>query len=77
MTGVQTCALPIFRSGEFGIFKVAGIHNPADVLTKTLNRASLDGHLCRMNVAREEGRAESAPRVSATVDASLTATTCT
>ena len=53
------------RSGDFKLFKVAGAMNPADLFTKHLARDLMDQHLQRMSVARSEGRACSAPEVSA------------
>ena len=55
------------------MFKVRGELNPADLLTKALGRAVLDGHLDRLCVHREKGRAVSAPAASAEVDTALAA----
>ncbi len=53
--------------------KVKGELNPADLLTKPLGRVVLDGHLDRLRLRREEGRAASAPAAFAEVDTSLAA----
>ena len=55
------------------LYKVKGELNPADLLTKPLGRVVLDGHLDRLRLRREEGRAASAPAASAEVDTSLAA----
>ena len=55
------------------LFKVKGELNPADLLTKPLGRAALDGHVERLQLRRVEGRAASAPAASAGVDTSLAA----
>ena len=55
------------------LYKVKGELNPADLCTKPLSRAMLDGHLDRLRVLREDGRAESAPAASDKVDTSLAA----
>ena len=47
--------------------------NPADLLTKPLARAVLDGHLERLRLRRLGGRAASAPAASTEVDTSLAA----
>ena len=50
------------RRGDFELYKVLGAHNLADVLTKTVNRETLDRHLRTLGLTRAEGRAETAPR---------------
>ena len=49
------------RSKDFNLEKVPGPENPADALTKHLDRASLQKHLATMGLTVETGRAESAP----------------
>ena len=49
------------------LFKVCGADNPADLLTKHLGRDVVDKHLETMSIMRAEGRAASAPTVSAEV----------
>ena len=39
-----------------------GAHNPADILTKAVNREVLDRHLRTLGLTRADGRAETAPR---------------
>ena len=59
------------RRRELTLLKVAGEQNPADTLTKTLARALMDRHLASMSLLRSEGRAASAPLLSAEVNTSL------
>ena len=61
----------LLREGAVSLFKVQGELNPADLLTKALSRTVLDGHLDRLRVYREDGRAVSAPAASAEVDTRL------
>ena len=59
------------KSGGFKLYKVAGEMNPADALTKALAREVLDRHLRAMGLERMQGRAATAPRLNAEVDATL------
>ena len=52
------------RSGDFTLTKVKGTENPADVLTKYTDRATLSKHLDGVGLALVEGRAESAPTLT-------------
>ena len=61
----------LVRSGECRLHKVLGTENPADLMTKPLPRAEIDGHLGRLGLTRAEGRAETAPRADAEVDTTL------
>jgi hypothetical protein len=61
----------LVRSKACRLFKVLGTENPADLLTKPLARAEIDGHLARLGLSRAAGRAETAPRADATVDTTL------
>jgi hypothetical protein len=61
----------LVRSKECSLHKVLGTENPADLMTKPLPRAEIDGHLGRLGLSRAEGRAESAPRADAEVDSTL------
>ena len=54
-------------------FQGRGYAQPGGHLTKILNRAVMDSHLGRLGTNREDGRAATAPRVTADVDASLAA----
>ena len=54
-------------SGGFQISKVLGADNPADILTKAVDRACLEKHLSRLQLRCEEGRAESAARIDQAV----------
>jgi hypothetical protein len=49
------------RRGDFRLYKVAGVDNPADLLTKHLSREVIDRHLETLSLIRQEGRAETAP----------------
>ncbi len=53
------------------LYKVLGTENPADLMTKPLARAEIDGHLGRLGLSRATGRAETAPRADAEVDTTL------
>ena len=52
------------RSGDISIHKVLGQDNPADALTKFVDRATLERALARMRVEPEGGRAASAAQVT-------------
>ena len=52
------------RLGEISIHKVAGQDNPADVMTKYVDRATLEKGLARMRVEVEKGRAASAAQIA-------------
>jgi hypothetical protein len=51
----------LVRNGTIGIMKVAGIDNPADLMTKYLNAESISTHLIRLSCWPRDGRAKSAP----------------
>ena len=51
------------KTKEFGLEKVLGALNPADLLTKYLDGTIQDGHIARMGLVVEEGRAASAPKL--------------
>ncbi len=61
----------LVRSKACRLFKVLGTENPADLMTKPLARAEIDGHLGRLGLRRATGRAETAPRADAAVDTTL------
>ena len=50
------------RREDFELYKVLDAHNPADILTKAVNREVLDRHLRTLGLTRADGRAETAPR---------------
>ena len=52
------------RGEGFAVDKVDGSLNPADMLTKTIDRATLNKHLAFINCYPEAGRAESAPQLT-------------
>ena len=51
------------KKGDFQLLKVPGVANPADILTKHVDRTILDKHMVSMNLKFEEGRAASAPSI--------------
>jgi hypothetical protein len=61
----------LVRSKACRLFKVLGTENPADLLTKPLARAEIDGHLARLGLSRAAGRAATAPAADAAVDTTL------
>ena len=63
----------LVRDAVVDLYKVQGEQNPADMLTKPLGRATLDGHMGRVRLSRIEGRAASAPAASTEVDTTLAA----
>jgi hypothetical protein len=68
---MQLWVQDLVSDGRCRLFKVLGTDNPADLLTKPLPRAEIDGHLTRLGLSRATGRAESAPRADALVDTTL------
>jgi hypothetical protein len=61
------------RNKEFDLYKVAGEDNPADAMTKHLERSVLDKHLRCMGLLRATGRPAAAPQLAANVDVTLAA----
>ena len=61
----------LVRSKTCRLYTVLGTENPADLLTKPLPRAEIDGHLERLGLSRATGRAEAAPLADADVDTTL------
>ena len=51
------------RSHDFELFKIAGTENPADTLTKYVDKQTLLSHLPRMSIQCLDGRPELAPRL--------------
>ena len=51
------------RTKDFALTKVAGADNPADMLTKHVERALIDKHVGFTGLRLEQGRAESAPTI--------------
>ena len=62
------------KNGELDLYKVLGEDNPADLMTKSMSRPSIDKHLKTMSFRRETGRAKSAPKVSSTMEPYLATT---
>jgi hypothetical protein len=69
----QLWAQEKLRNKEFDLFKVAGENNPADAMTKHLERSVLDRHLRFMGLLRASGRPAAAPQLAAEVDSTLAA----
>ena len=53
------------RKGDFALVKVAGAENPADILTKHVDKPLMLKHMEALGLSIEEGRAESAPAIAA------------
>ena len=51
------------RTGDFVLNNILGADNPADILTKHVDRGLLSKHLETMQLVEESGRAASAPAV--------------
>ena len=54
------------RSGDLTVQKVAGVDNPADLLTKHLGVADMRRHVEALGIQTSRSRAAAAPRLSAT-----------
>jgi hypothetical protein len=67
----QLWAQDLVRSKACRLYKVLGTENPADLMTKPLARAEIDGHLERLGLSRAVGRAGTAPQVDAKIDTTL------
>ena len=52
------------RKGDFALVKVAGADNPADILTKNVDKPLLLKHMETLGLSVQEGRAESAPAIA-------------
>ena len=59
------------REGTFTLFKVLGSANPADLFTKHLARAAIQQHWQVLGIQPENGRALTAPSVSAEIESWL------
>ena len=59
------------RGGDFVLGKVAGQENVADILTKHVDRATLEKHLPSMGLQEEHGRPQSAPAIDQTAIMSI------
>ena len=51
------------RTKDFGLSKVPGAENPADMFTKHVERALIERHMARLCLFFKEGRAASAPTI--------------
>ena len=51
------------KKKDFELLRIPGVSNPADVLTKHVDRTILDKHLATTNLRYEDGRAASAPSI--------------
>ena len=54
------------RERRIGLEKVAGVVHPVDAMTKHLDFGTLDRHLKKMCVLKEDGRASLAPKLAGT-----------
>ena len=52
------------KAGDLTVAKVLGTENPADCLTKHVDRATLAKHLGTMGLEYQTGRAELAPKLA-------------
>ena len=52
------------RAKDFQLLKVLGAENPADMLTKHVNRETINKHMVKCHLYFEAGRAESAPALA-------------
>ena len=51
------------RTKDFSLSKIDGAHNPLDILTKFIDKATLERHLPNLSLEPLEGRPESAPKL--------------
>ena len=51
------------RKKDFQIQKIAGVDNPADLMTKILDRPLMQKHMTKLGLVAESGRASSAPTI--------------
>ena len=51
------------KKKDFELHRVPCVSNPADILTKHVDRTILDKHLQTLNLRFEDGRAASAPAI--------------
>ena len=51
------------KKKDFVLERVAGVNNPADLLTKHVERALLEKHSEFLGLKQEKGRAQSAPKI--------------
>ena len=54
----------VIRSGRVQLDKILGTENPADVLTKYVDRPLMDKMLCKMGMQKLDGRAKCAPAIA-------------
>ena len=60
------------RTGDMSIHKVLGADNPADALTKFVDRSILEKSLAKMKCESEEGRTATASQISILLPQALT-----
>ena len=51
------------RNGDLAVEKIPGVDNPADVLTKNVDSATMNKHLQSIGLFYESGRGELAPKL--------------
>ena len=49
------------RARDFSLAKIPGVDNPADILTKHVDKHTLAKHMATLGLQQEAGRASSAP----------------
>ena len=52
------------RKKDFSLLKIPGSENPADILTKYVDKALMSKHMTKLGLHLEDGRAESAPSIN-------------
>ena len=51
------------KKKDFELTRIPGVDNPADMLTKHVDKHLLQKHMTRLGLSLEEGRARSAPQI--------------
>ena len=51
------------KKRDFELVRIAGVDNPADILTKHVAKAILQKHMLNLGLKLEDGRAKSAPTI--------------
>ena len=64
LTTADVWAQDKLRACDFSLARIPGVDNPADILTKYVERPLLQKHLNTLRLYVEEGRPESAPLIA-------------
>ena len=51
------------RKKDFNLMKIPGSENPADMLTKHVDKATMNKHMLKLGLRYKDGRAASAPSI--------------